>query len=123
RISTRPGSSGSPSPPGCSSTWRSCGRLWSRRSPGGAARIRGLIQARDEIAIEPAYGAHVTFVPSTTLGRMEEPAADAIGRDELGELIGLEYLETSHDEVRARIAVTDRVRQPVGLVHGGVYAA
>jgi 1,4-dihydroxy-2-naphthoyl-CoA hydrolase len=54
---------------------------------------------------------------------MEEPAADAIGRDELGELIGLEYLETSPDEVRARIAVTDRVRQPVGLVHGGVYAA
>jgi len=48
---------------------------------------------------------------------------DVIGRDGLGELIGLEYLETSGDEVRARVAVTDDVRQPAGLVHGGVYAA
>jgi uncharacterized protein (TIGR00369 family) len=54
---------------------------------------------------------------------MEEPAADVIGRDGLGELIGLEYLEASGDEVRARIAVTGDVRQPVGLVHGGVYTA
>ncbi|MGH2966516.1 MAG: PaaI family thioesterase [Solirubrobacterales bacterium] len=45
------------------------------------------------------------------------------GRDGLGDLIGLEYLDTSRDEVRARIAVTDEVRQPAGLVHGGVYAA
>jgi uncharacterized protein (TIGR00369 family) len=45
------------------------------------------------------------------------------GRDGLGDLIGLEYLDTSPDEVRARIAVTDEVRQPAGLVHGGVYAA
>ncbi len=49
-------------------------------------------------------------------------ASDA-GRDGLGDLIGLEYLETSPDEVRARVAVTDDIRQPVGLVHGGVYAA
>jgi 1,4-dihydroxy-2-naphthoyl-CoA hydrolase len=45
------------------------------------------------------------------------------GRDGLGDLIGLEYMETTPDEVRARIAVTDEVRQPAGLVHGGVYAA
>jgi len=45
------------------------------------------------------------------------------GRDGLGDLIGLEYLDTSPDEGRARIAVTDEVRQPAGLVHGGVYAA
>ena len=45
------------------------------------------------------------------------------GRDGLGELIGLEYLESGPDEVRARLAVTDEVRQPVGLVHGGVFAA
>ena len=45
------------------------------------------------------------------------------GRDGLGDLIGLEYLEASADEVRARVEVTDHVRQPAGLVHGGVYAA
>jgi 1,4-dihydroxy-2-naphthoyl-CoA hydrolase len=45
------------------------------------------------------------------------------GRDGLGELIGLEYEETGSDEVRARIEVTDDIRQPVGLVHGGVFAA
>ena len=54
---------------------------------------------------------------------MPEEAEDLLGRDELGELIGLEYLDGSADEVRARVAVTDGVRQPVGLVHGGVYAA
>jgi 1,4-dihydroxy-2-naphthoyl-CoA hydrolase len=52
-----------------------------------------------------------------------EEADDLLGRDGLGELIGLEYLDGSADEVRARVEVTDGVRQPVGLVHGGVYAA
>jgi uncharacterized protein (TIGR00369 family) len=45
------------------------------------------------------------------------------GHDGLGNLIGLEYQESSGDEVRARVPVTDDVRQPVGLVHGGVFAA
>jgi uncharacterized protein (TIGR00369 family) len=49
--------------------------------------------------------------------------ADHAGRDGLGDLIGLEYLDTSPEEIRARIAVTDDVRQPAGLVHGGVYGA
>jgi 1,4-dihydroxy-2-naphthoyl-CoA hydrolase len=52
-----------------------------------------------------------------------EEAEDLLGRDGLGELIGLEYLDRSADEVRARVEVTDGVRQPMGLVHGGVYAA
>ena len=54
---------------------------------------------------------------------MPEEAEDLLGRDGLGELIGLEYLDASVDEVRARVEVTDCVRQPAGLVHGGVYAA
>ena len=29
----------------------------------------------------------------------------------------------SEDEVRARLPVTDGHKQPLGLVHGGVYAA
>ena len=53
---------------------------------------------------------------------MPQEAEKLPGRDGLGELIGLEYLETGADEVRARVEVTDRVRQPAGLVHGGVYA-
>jgi 1,4-dihydroxy-2-naphthoyl-CoA hydrolase len=50
-------------------------------------------------------------------------AENLLGRDGLGDLIGLEYLDGSADEVRAQVEVTDRVRQPAGLVHAGVYAA
>ena len=48
------------------------------------------------------------------------PAAEGDG---LGAAIGLEYLETSNETVRARVAVTDTIRQPYGIVHGGAYAA
>jgi 1,4-dihydroxy-2-naphthoyl-CoA hydrolase len=44
-------------------------------------------------------------------------------RDGLGELIGIEYLETRPEEIRARVAVKPEILQPAGLVHGGVYAA
>ena len=54
---------------------------------------------------------------------MPQEAENLPGRDGLGDLIGLEYLDASADEVRARVEVTDAVRQPAGLVHGGVYAA
>jgi 1,4-dihydroxy-2-naphthoyl-CoA hydrolase len=50
-------------------------------------------------------------------------AGTSPGRDGLGDLIGLEYVESGPDEVRARIEVTADIRQPVGLVHGGVFAA
>jgi uncharacterized protein (TIGR00369 family) len=38
-------------------------------------------------------------------------------------LYGLEILERSDERVRARVPVRDAVRQPMGLVHGGLYAA
>ncbi len=38
-------------------------------------------------------------------------------------LYGVEFLELSEDEARARVAVRDELKQPVGLVHGGVYAS
>jgi 1,4-dihydroxy-2-naphthoyl-CoA hydrolase len=38
-------------------------------------------------------------------------------------LYGLEFLEISDTEVRARVRVRDELKQPVGLVHGGVYAS
>jgi uncharacterized protein (TIGR00369 family) len=37
--------------------------------------------------------------------------------------LGFEFLETGPDRARARFAVHDRVRQPMGIVHGGAYAA
>jgi 1,4-dihydroxy-2-naphthoyl-CoA hydrolase len=37
--------------------------------------------------------------------------------------IGTEVLEVTDDEIRGRIAVTDSVRQPYGIVHGGAMAA
>ena len=48
------------------------------------------------------------------------PAAEGDG---LGAVIGIEYLESSDDSVRARVAVSDTIRQPYGIVHGGAYAA
>jgi 1,4-dihydroxy-2-naphthoyl-CoA hydrolase len=38
-------------------------------------------------------------------------------------LYGLELIECSEEEVRAQVAVRDELKQPAGLVHGGVYAS
>jgi uncharacterized protein (TIGR00369 family) len=38
-------------------------------------------------------------------------------------LYGLEWLECSDTQVRAQVKVRDELKQPAGLVHGGVYAA
>ena len=38
-------------------------------------------------------------------------------------LYGLELVELSDIEVRARVAVRDELKQPYGLIHGGVYAS
>ena len=38
-------------------------------------------------------------------------------------LYGLEILEHSEELVRAQVAVIDDIKQPMGLVHGGVYAS
>jgi 1,4-dihydroxy-2-naphthoyl-CoA hydrolase len=43
--------------------------------------------------------------------------------DGFGEVIGIEYLEQGPELVRARAAVSDRIRQPYGIVHGGAYSA
>jgi 1,4-dihydroxy-2-naphthoyl-CoA hydrolase len=36
---------------------------------------------------------------------------------------GLEFVAFSDAEVRAQVAVRDEVKQPMGLVHGGLYAS
>jgi 1,4-dihydroxy-2-naphthoyl-CoA hydrolase len=38
-------------------------------------------------------------------------------------LYGLELLSLTDEEVTARVVVRDELRQPAGLVHGGVYAS
>ena len=38
-------------------------------------------------------------------------------------LYGLELLSFSDSEVRARVQVREELKQPAGLVHGGVYAS
>jgi 1,4-dihydroxy-2-naphthoyl-CoA hydrolase len=38
-------------------------------------------------------------------------------------LYGLELLDVSEEEVRAQVEVRDELRQPAGLVHGGVFAS
>ncbi len=51
---------------------------------------------------------------------IELPFAVDVGFDRL---YGLEILELSAELVRGRVAVRDELKQPAGLVHGGVYAA
>jgi 1,4-dihydroxy-2-naphthoyl-CoA hydrolase len=38
-------------------------------------------------------------------------------------LYGLQFVECAEDEVRARVAVREEITQPMGLVHGGIYAS
>lgn len=52
-----------------------------------------------------------------------EDAFGAVAEDTLDSHLGFEIVEVTEDWARARVPVTDRVLQPYGLVHGGVYAA
>jgi 1,4-dihydroxy-2-naphthoyl-CoA hydrolase len=56
---------------------------------------------------------------------MPIPAVAHINEVLLGfdRLYGLELLECSEAEVRARVVVGEQHKQPAGLVHGGVYAS
>jgi 1,4-dihydroxy-2-naphthoyl-CoA hydrolase len=56
---------------------------------------------------------------------METPDSDQISRGMRGfdRLYGLELLACSDTEVRAQASVRDELKQPAGLVHGGVYAS
>ena len=41
---------------------------------------------------------------------------------ELAALLDIRVLQRSDDEILAQVPVTDGLKQPLGLVHGGVYA-
>ena len=40
----------------------------------------------------------------------------------MAELLDIELLQRGEDEILAKVPVTDALRQPLGLVHGGVFA-
>jgi 1,4-dihydroxy-2-naphthoyl-CoA hydrolase len=50
------------------------------------------------------------------------PTPVELGRT-LDGTLGVEWVEMGDDLARARIPVADKLRQPMGLVHGGVFAA
>jgi 1,4-dihydroxy-2-naphthoyl-CoA hydrolase len=56
---------------------------------------------------------------------MSTPIAEQINGAMRGfdRLYGLELLSCSDTEVRAQVTVRDELKQPAGLLHGGVYAS
>ena len=53
----------------------------------------------------------------------EQKTADQIPVLGFDALYGLEFIEVTPERASARVAVRDELKQPYGLVHGGVYAA
>ena len=52
-----------------------------------------------------------------------EGSFGVVASETLDSHLGFEIIEVKVDSARARVPVTNRVLQPYGLVHGGVYAA
>jgi uncharacterized protein (TIGR00369 family) len=47
---------------------------------------------------------------------------EVIVRDHLAQLIGIEEAKLAPERATARLPVTDRIRQPFGIVHGGAFS-
>src|ERR1700754_2514840 len=43
----------------------------------------------------------------------------ALGKNTMGDHIGIEFIETGADFIKGRMPVDDRTKQPAGLLHGG----
>jgi len=43
----------------------------------------------------------------------------SVGKDTMGEYLGIEWIEIGDDFIRARMPVDHRTKQPYGLLHGG----
>jgi uncharacterized protein (TIGR00369 family) len=54
---------------------------------------------------------------------MESPVERYPAPGTLDDVLGFELLEATPERCRARFGVEKRVQQPLGLVHGGAYAA
>jgi uncharacterized protein (TIGR00369 family) len=48
---------------------------------------------------------------------------DDVGQSNFDAHIGTEWIDLDPDDARARIAVRDELRQPYGILHGGVYSS
>jgi 1,4-dihydroxy-2-naphthoyl-CoA hydrolase len=46
-----------------------------------------------------------------------------LGRNTMGDFLGMEFTEIGEDFMKGRMPVNDRTRQPYGLLHGGASAA
>jgi 1,4-dihydroxy-2-naphthoyl-CoA hydrolase len=69
-------------------------------------------RARNDAAPPPA------IVPGLVLEEIQRIAGVGFDR-----LYGLEITDAQDGLLRGRVAVRDEIKQPAGLVHGGVYAA
>lgn len=58
-----------------------------------------------------------------TAAEPDDVVASLLDRDNVGSLLGLQYVEVGPDRVVAAIEAGERHHQPHGVVHGGVYAA
>jgi 1,4-dihydroxy-2-naphthoyl-CoA hydrolase len=54
---------------------------------------------------------------------MTEPSLETRLRGTLPDVLGFELIDLDPDHPRGRFQVADPVRQPLGIVHGGAYAA
>lgn len=56
-------------------------------------------------------------------GGGESDEIEKIGLGHFDALLGTEWLNLDPDDARARIAMRDDLRQPYGILHGGVYSS
>ncbi len=56
-------------------------------------------------------------------GSVDSPVETYPAPGTLDDVLGFELIEASPERCRARFAAEKRVQQPLGLVHGGAYAA
>lgn len=85
-------------------------------------RILGTAQIGWPLARGAGVPIHVEVIPAKVLTRMslELPFEPTLGFDRV---YGLEISEISDGVVRGSVQVRDELKQPTGLVHGGVYAS
>jgi uncharacterized protein (TIGR00369 family) len=62
-------------------------------------------------------------VPANASGGRDRPPQRVRLEHGFDGAIGLEVVSHSEEELRAEVPVRDEIKQPLGLVHGGVYAS
>jgi 1,4-dihydroxy-2-naphthoyl-CoA hydrolase len=65
----------------------------------------------------------VAMKANDSVPRMADTTASLHGEDNMATALGFDIHEVEPDLARGGFEVTDRVRQPFGIVHGGAYAA